>query len=419
MISITSPQQIPSVTASGSRLHRWSRQLVLRLLIHLRHGQLVIHEGGQTMSFGRDTQFQACIRIHDPAFYLRILTGGTVAAGETYVDGLWDSDDLTRVIRIMIVNRDLLLRLEQGSAWLLTPLRRLHHLSNGNSRRGAKRNILAHYDLGNAMYRTFLDPTMTYSSAIYPTDSSTLEEAACFKLDLICRRLDLTPDDRVIEIGGGWGGFAIHAARHYGCHVTTTTISDAQYRETRRRIAEHGLEERITLLKEDYRDLRGQYDKLVSIEMIEAVGHRHLPVFLRQCAALLNEQGSMLIQAITIRDQLYRRYLRGVDFIQQHIFPGGSLVSAQHLHQLMCRRTDLTVRRIDDFGEDYARTLVDWRDRFRAARNDLDQLGYDKRFRRLWEFYFSYCEAGFRERSISVIHLLATRPGHRRTLPRL
>ena len=416
MISVTSPRQIPACSTPVNMLQNRSRDIVLRLLLYLSRGQLIIREGRQVMAFGDDPEFCATLYVHDPAFYGRILTGGTIAAGETYTDGLWDTDDLTMVIRIIVANQQLLQKLETRAAWLVTPLRRLSHLVKGNSRRGAKRNILAHYDLGNRMYQSFLDPTMMYSAAIYPRPESTLEEAASYKLDLICRRLQLHPGDRVVEIGSGWGGFALHAARHYGCHVTTTTISDAQYAEARRRIEAAGLEEHISLLRQDYRDLTGQYDKLVSIEMIEAVGYRHLPTFIGKCSALLKPDGLMLIQAITLRDQLYAAYLNGIDFIQQHIFPGGCLVSNQHLLQLISRESDMVVRKLDDYGFDYARTLKDWRTRFHAAAGQLDSLGYDARFRRLWEFYFCYCEGGFRERSISVIHLLAGKPEQRTEL---
>jgi cyclopropane-fatty-acyl-phospholipid synthase len=393
-----------------------AREIVLRLLLHISRGQLIIREGRQVMSFGNDPEFCATLYIHDPACYRRILTGGTIGAGESYVDGLWDSDDLTMVIRIMVANQELLLQLENKAAWLVAPFRRLHHLLKRNSRRGAKRNILAHYDLGNDMYQSFLDPTMMYSAAIYPAPESSLVEASRHKLDLVCSKLQLQPSDRVIEIGSGWGGFALHAAQNYGCHVTTTTISDAQYAEAGRRIEAAGLEERITLFRQDYRDLTGQYDKLVSIEMIEAVGYRQLPAFIGKCSALLKPDGLMLLQAITLKDQLYAAYLKGVDFIQQHVFPGGCLVSNQHLFQLISRNSDMVVRQLDDYGFDYARTLKDWRNRFHAAAGQLDSQGYDARFRRLWEFYFCYCEGGFRERSISVIHLLAGKPEQRGAL---
>jgi cyclopropane-fatty-acyl-phospholipid synthase len=281
---------------------------------------------------------------------------------------------------------------------------------NRNSRHGSRKNILAHYDLGNDLYKEFLDPTMMYSSAIYPSASSSLEEAAEYKLDHICKRLNLGPQDSVIEIGSGWGGFALHAASRYGCHVTTTTISDAQYAEAKRRIELAGLTDRITLLKKDYRDLEGTYDKLVSIEMIEAVGYHYLPTFFKKCGTLLKSGGTMLLQAITIRDQQFKSYVNDVDFIQKHIFPGGCLTSNSHMLKLIAEKSDMVVRNIEDFGLDYARTLSDWKERFLSAFPKLEKQGYDERFRRLWEFYLSYCEGGFRERSISVVQLVSTRP---------
>lgn len=419
MISTTTQSRaMMQNTAGTSRTQAWSRVMLHRLLQHLRYGQITLIEGDQRYTFGQDADFHAQIRVNNPAFYTRAVFGGSIGAAESYVDGDWDADCLTTLVRIVARNSKLLDRLEERWAWLSRPWQRVKHLLRPNDRSGSKRNIIAHYDLGNRMYESFLDPTMMYSAAIYPAADSSLEEAAVYKLDHICRRLDLRPDDRVIEIGSGWGGFAIHAASHYGCHVTTTTISEAQYEEAGRRIAAAGLEDRITLLKQDYRDLEGAYDKLVSIEMIEAVGHRFLPQFFAQCRRLLKPDGMMLLQAITIQDQLYRRYLDSVDFIQEYIFPGGCLLSNQHLLKLVSEKTDMVVRGLEDFGLDYARTLKDWHDRFMANFKKIEQIGYDERFKRLWQYYFCYCEGGFRERSISVVQLTATRPGHLQPLSR-
>jgi cyclopropane-fatty-acyl-phospholipid synthase len=404
--------------STATKVQAWSRSLLHRLLQHLQYGQITLIEGDQQIIFGQETDFHAQIRVNNPAFYPKVVFGGSIGAGEAYVDGDWDADCLTTLVRIVARNSKLLERLEERWAWLTRPWQRVKHLLRSNNRSGSKKNILAHYDLGNSMYESFLDPTMMYSAAIYPTAESSLDEAAVYKLDHICRRLDLRPEDRVIEIGSGWGGFAIHAATHYGCHVTTTTISDAQHAEAARRIAAAGLENRITLLKKDYRDLEGTYDKLVSIEMIEAVGHRYLPHFFEQCARLLTPDGVMLLQAITIQDQLYQRYLTGVDFIQEHVFPGGCLLSNQHLLKLVSEKTDMVVRGIEDFGLDYARTLKDWFDRFTANYKKIEHKGYDERFKRLWKYYFCYCEGGFRERSISVVQLTATRPAHLKPLSR-
>ena len=365
------------------------------------------------MTFGDESGPSAQITVRDPAFYRQVLWGGSIGAGEAYIDHLWDVDDLTALARIMVLNLSVLDRLERGFGWLLQLVRVIGHLGRANTRKGAKRNILAHYDLGNDLYRAFLDPTMMYSSAIYPNPNSTLEEASLHKLKMICEKLQLRQDDQVVEIGSGWGGFAIFAAGNYGCHVTTTTISEAQYAEASERIAAAGLSDRITLLRRDYRDLSGQFNKLVSIEMIEAVGRGYLPTFFQKCASLLREDGMMLLQAITMRDDKYRQYAKSVDFIQHHIFPGGHVPSLTAMQRLLAEKTDLVVRSVEDFGLHYARTLEEWRKRFLKAFAQLRHAGYDERFRRLWEFYLCYCEGGFRERSISVVHLLATRPGHR------
>ena len=403
---------------SATKTQVWSRSLFHRLLRHMHYGQITLVEGDQQITFGHDADFHAQIRVNNPAFYPKAIFGGSIGAGESYVAGDWDVDCLTTLVRIVARNSKLLDQLEERWSWLERPWQRIKHLLRPNDRCGSKKNILAHYDLGNRMYESFLDPTMMYSAAIYPSAESSLEEAAVYKLDHICRRLDLRPEDRVIEIGSGWGGFAIHAATHYGCHVTTTTISDAQFEEVQQRIAVAGLEDRITLLKEDYRDLTGTYDKLVSIEMIEAVGQRFLPQFFAQCTSLLKPDGMMLLQAITIQDQLYQRYLTSVDFIQKHIFPGGCLLSNQHLLKLVSEKTDMVVRGLEDFGQDYARTLKDWNDRFISNFKNIEQIGYDERFKRLWQYYFCYCEGGFRERTISVVQLTATRPGYLKPLSR-
>ncbi len=400
-------------TKSPSFIDRLAKQMVFRLLGGLQFGQIVVRDGGGHWTFGTDQTLAAHITVRDSSFYRQVLFGGSIGAGEAYIDHLWDVDDLAVLSRIMVLNMDLLDRMERGLGWILQIFRLLGHGVNINSRKGSKRNILAHYDLGNEMYRSFLDPTMMYSSAIYPKASSTLEEASHHKLEIICKKLDLQPTDRVIEIGSGWGGFAIHAARNYGCHVTTTTISDAQYAEAKSRIEAAGLTDRITLLQSDYRDLHGSFDKLVSIEMVEAVGRQYLPTFFKKCGELLAENGTMLLQAITIRDNKYNQYARSVDFIQRHIFPGGHVPSVTKMLNLITEKTDMVVRSLDDFGLDYARTLRDWRGRFIKAFPSLREHGYDERFRRLWEYYLCYCEGGFQERSISVVHLVASRPGNR------
>jgi cyclopropane-fatty-acyl-phospholipid synthase len=397
-------------TKAPSLLDKLSQKVIFRLLGAMQFGQIVVRDGENQWTFGSEETLTAQVIIRDPSFYRQVVFGGSIGAGEAYIGHLWDVDDLTVLSRIMVLNMDLLDRMERGLGWILQVFRLLGHVARHNSRKGSKRNILAHYDLGNTLYKSFLDPTMMYSAAIYPKKASSLEEASFHKLETICKKLDLKPTDRVIEIGSGWGGFAIHAARNYGCHVTTTTISEAQYVEAKSRIFAAGLADRITLLRSDYRDLQGSFDKLVSIEMVEAVGRKYLPIFFKKCGDLLGNNGMMLLQAITIRDNKYDQYSRSVDFIQRHIFPGGHILSVSKMLNLIALTTDMVVRHLEDFGLDYARTLRDWRKRFNAAFPSLSEQGYDERFRRLWEYYLCYCEGGFQEQSISVVQIVANRP---------
>jgi len=414
MNGITNSSSYRDNTSKNTHCNTWLTKMLFNMLENLVHGQLVVQEGENIRIFGNDKSLRAHVTINDKRAYKKIIFGGSIGAGEAYIDKLWDVDNLTVLVRIMVLNMSLLDRMERGLAWLTRPFDLMKHLLNSNNKRGSKRNILAHYDLGNDMYGAFLDPTMMYSSAIYPDKTSSLVEAQQHKMDVICKKLNLQPTDHVIEIGSGWGGFAIHAAQKYGCHVTTTTISEAQFKEAKKRIAALSLTEKITLIQKDYRELTGKYDKLVSIEMIEAVGHKYLPGFFAQCEKLLKPEGQMLIQAITIADQKYDQYTRSVDFIQRYIFPGGCIPSNTRMLQVIAEKTDMIVRQIDDFGFDYARTIQDWRKRFDSSYDSLLKKGYDETFKRLWEFYLCYCEGGFLERSISVVHVVATRPNNRR-----
>ncbi|MGB2140394.1 MAG: class I SAM-dependent methyltransferase, partial [Psychrobacter sp.] len=301
------------------------------------------------------------LTIHDISVYRQLLFGGSIALADSYINGEWDTDDLTGLIRLAARNLAVLNKLENRFAGISKAFEKANHQLRSNDQSGSKSNILAHYDLGNDMYQRFLDETMMYSSAVYKNPEATLSEAQQHKLALICQRLQLTADDQVIEIGTGWGGFAIYAASHYGCHVTTTTISDAQFDEAQARIDAAGLSDKITLLKEDYRNLSGQYDKLVSIEMIEAVGYEYLPTFFAKCNDLLKPTGLMVLQAITFNDQNYQDYIDSVDFIQTHIFPGGCLLSNQELNNQFTQQTDMVIKQLHDYGFDYAHTLRDWR----------------------------------------------------------
>lgn len=391
------------------------RAMFLKVLSYLPEGHLQIREQGEPVgSFGDpNSTLRATVNILDPRAYKPLLLGGSVAAGETYMQGWWNSDDLTSVIRVFARNLPTLDRWEQQFKWLSAPVNRLQHFMRRNTQQQAKKNIEAHYDLGNRLYTRFLDQSMMYSSAIYPDVNTSLADAQEHKLKTICDKLQLTEHDHLLEIGTGWGGLAIYAAKHYGCKVTTTTISEEQHAYAQEWIAREQLESRITLLKQDYRTLTGQYNKLVSIEMIEAVGKRFMGQFFSKCASLLTNDGLMLLQSITIDDRRYDSYANSVDFIQKYIFPGGFLPSQYQLNAHMKRHSDLMIRDLHDIGLDYARTLNDWYKAFISAKEALMSDGYDEQFMRMWTYYLKYCEGGFLERTISTVQLLLSKPGYR------
>jgi cyclopropane-fatty-acyl-phospholipid synthase len=386
-----------------------ARGVVEARLAHLRHGRVTLREGARVADYGDPTAAPLAIGVRDPRFYAAVAFGGSVGAGEAYAEGWWTTDDLTGLVRLLLRNRGMLEQLETGWARLVQPLRRLAPALRRNTRRGSRRNIGAHYDLSNDFFELFLDDTLTYSCGLFTRPDATLREASIAKYDRMAALLDLRPEDHLIEIGTGWGGFALHAASRYGCRVTTTTISAEQFRLATRRVAEAGLAGRVTVLHEDYRDLRGTYDKLVSIEMIEAVGHEHFGVFFAQCAALLAPHGRAAIQAITIADDRYESARREVDFIKRHIFPGSCLPSRAVLRHAAAA-TDLRLVQLDEIGLHYAETLRRWRSNMQANRDRIAALGFDDRFQRLWEFYFCYCEGGFLERAIGDVQLLLLKP---------
>jgi cyclopropane-fatty-acyl-phospholipid synthase len=397
-------------------LDRVARRIVLAKLDELALGEITVVEGERSQVFGHadpEFPFSATLVVKSPAFYSDVAFGGSIGAGEAFIHDHWETSDPVALGRIMLRNRDVLDNVEGGAALLTRPLQKGFHWLHRNTRAGSRRNIAAHYDLGNDFYALWLDPEMMYSSAWYPSETSTLAEAAVAKLDRICRRLDLGADDRVVEIGAGWGGFAVHAAKHYGCHVTTTTISGQQHEYARQKIEAAGLGDRITLLQEDYRDLDGEFDKLVSIEMIEAVGHEYLETYFRKCSSLLKVGGQLLIQAITVADQRYERAKHDVDFIKRYVFPGGFLPSVTAMTATMTRHTDLRAIFIEDIGLHYARTLHDWRERFWARIEAVREQGFEDEFIRLWDFYLSYCESAFLERAVGDVHLHAIKPAAR------
>lgn len=396
---------------------RWLRGAVFQRLARLEHGCVTVVDADGAHEFGRasaDCPLRATVTIHDANAYRLLALRGSIGVGEGYMAGDWSCDDLPTLVRIFVLNQDALLGLEHGLTRLMMPLFRLLNRGRDNTRRGSRANIAAHYDLGNEFYRLFLDDTLMYSAAIFPTPEVGLREASVAKMDRICRKLELNPNDHLLEIGSGWGGFAVHAAQRYGCRVTTTTISQEQYQLARERVREAGLEGRVTVLGQDYRDLRGAFDKLVSIEMIEAVGERHLKTYFRACAQLLKPHGMMLLQAITVADQKYEQYRNEVDFIRHYIFPGGFLPSLTAIAETLGRATDLRIFHLEDIGAHYATTLRHWRERFLANLDRVRALGFPDSFIRMWEYYLCYCEGGFRERAIGTVQLLLTKPLCRR-----
>jgi len=407
-------------TDSMTFMDRTYRQLFVKAMQNMPEGHLTLKEKGRLVAqCGNPHQdLHAEVNIIDPRAYKRLVLGGSVASGETFTDGWWTTPSLTNVIRIFARNLSTLDEWENKFKWVTMPVLKVQHFMRRNSREQAKKNISAHYDLGNKLYEKFLDPSMMYSAAIYPSPEATLAEAQENKLRSICDKLQLSDKDHLIEIGTGWGGLAIYAAKHYGCRVTTTTISDEQYAYAQEWVSTEGLNEKITLLKKDYRLLEGKFDKLVSIEMIEAVGKAYLGNFFEKCSSLLKPNGLMLLQAITIDDRRYDSYSDSVDFIQKHIFPGGFLPSQFSINTFLKKCTDMNIRDLHDIGLDYARTLHDWHLAFEANKELLEKDGYDERFARMWQYYLNYCEGGFLERAISTVQLVISKPHYRAPLVR-
>ncbi|ELI0635045.1 class I SAM-dependent methyltransferase [Vibrio harveyi] len=399
-----------------------ARGVLFQRLQKMEIGCLTVIESFKTETTERSERFStpngehngepvaATIEVKHPGFYSRILQGGSIAAGEAYMDGWWDSPDLTALMKLMALNMRALDKLEEQGSWITRLLYKVSHWTNRNSQENSRKNIHAHYDLGNNLYEAFLDTNMLYSSALYNQVDDSLEQAQINKMERLCQQLELKSSDHVIEIGTGWGAMAIYMAEQYGCRVTTTTISEEQYAYAEQKINERGLTDKITLLKEDYRNLKGAYDKLVSIEMIEAVGKQFLPSYIKKCESLLKPGGLMAIQAITIADQRYDYYSNNVDFIQKYIFPGGFLPSVTSLTQATTKHSDLVTRDLFDIGLDYAKTLNEWHHRFNQSEHDVRAFGYDDRFVRMWRYYLSYCEGGFLARTISAVHMTFQRP---------
>tara|TARA_B110000014_G_scaffold262322_1_gene256027 strand:- start:1518 stop:2750 length:1233 start_codon:yes stop_codon:yes gene_type:complete len=404
-------EQVNSINllTKASWIEKRCRTLVHAVFEKITYGQIEVIEGNQHHFYPKEStenQPKARIFIHDMSTYRDFVKGGSIGVSEAFIEGKWTSPNLTNVIRVFAKAQQETDTLEENKSWFNKIKNAISHWQNRNTQSGSKRNILAHYDLGNDLYTRFLDPSMMYSSAVYPNENATLDEAQQYKLQVICEKLDLKESDHLLEIGTGWGGLAIYAAANYGCKVTTTTISDAQFDFAKERVEALNLSEQITLLKKDYRDLTGTFDKVVSIEMIEAVGYEYLPSFFKQCNDRLKQNGKLLIQSITIADQRFDYYKKNVDFIQRYIFPGGFLPSLSVLSDHMSTYSNLVMESLDDIGLDYAKTLADWRTNFLASWTELTQFGYDDTFKRLWLYYFAYCEGAFLERSTSTVHLV-------------
>jgi cyclopropane-fatty-acyl-phospholipid synthase len=396
-----------------AKLDHWAKRTLLSLLRRVQLGEIFLKAGEEQHVFARRSEecdLRASVSVLHPRFYTQVLFGGTIGAGEAYMAGHWSSDDLTVLLRIILLNEMVFRGLDRGLSRLKAPLYKAYHFLRKDSRKGSRTNIAAHYDLGNDFYALFLDETLTYSCAIFDRPESSLQEASVEKYDRICKKLQLSSKDHVLEIGSGWGGFAIHAAGRYGCRVTTTTISRAQYDLAGERIRSAGVEDKVSVLFSDYRDLKGRFDKLVSIEMIEAVGHQYLNTFFRCCCNLLTERGVMLLQAITIADRAFERHKKEVDFIKRYIFPGSCIPSVTAMGAAVAKATDLRLVHLEDITPHYARTLRTWRERFFDNIEQVRSLGYSETFIRMWEFYLCYCEAGFQERYLGDVQMLFAKP---------
>jgi cyclopropane-fatty-acyl-phospholipid synthase len=395
-----------------------AKKILLRMLAGISEGFLEAQcEDGVILQFGDpDADLRARIVIDRPRFYQRTLFGGDVGMGESYMSGDWSTPDLVSVVRLAV--RNLALFEEKNS--FLSKLSRFadtfSHRRKANTIANSRRNISAHYDLSNDFFRLFLDRSMMYSCAWFETANDTLETAQTQKLDRICRKLELGPADHVLEIGTGWGAFAVHAVRNYGCRVTTTTISQQQFDHARGLFDTSGCDDRIELLCEDYRNLRGEYDKIVSIEMFEAVGYEYYDTFFGACDRLLKRDGSMLLQTITMNDQKFQAYRRNADWIQTFIFPGSELASVNGIIGSLARSTRLSLFHAEDMGAHYARTLAEWRARFNAALSEVRALGFDERFIRMWDYYLGYCEGAFLERHVSDFQLMLSKTHNQRGL---
>ncbi|NQV43185.1 MAG: class I SAM-dependent methyltransferase [Candidatus Marinimicrobia bacterium] len=386
--------------------YKFYRSLMLKSFSKMKNGYIHLVENGTDHEFGDpESSLRVSVIVKDKAFYSAVVFGGSLGASEAYIRGDWECDDLTTLFRIFLMNQSEMSELEQTVAWISRLRDRISFGLTRNTVEGSKRNIVAHYDLSNEFYQLWLDPTMTYSAGVFNTPEATMEEASIEKLDRMCQYLDLQETDHLLEIGTGWGSLSIHAAKKYGCQITTTTISDKQYDLAAERIKAAGLEDQIRVVKQDYRYLTGEFDKIISIEMIEAVGHKFIPDYMRAINRLLKVGGRVAIQGITINDQHYKAYRNSVDFIKKYIFPGGNLVSVSYLMDTIGKETSLRPLQLSEIGLHYATTLQRWRSEFERVLPEVKALGFSDQFIRLWRYYLTYCEAGFLEKHIGNVQL--------------
>tara|TARA_B000000557_G_scaffold5601_2_gene4552 strand:- start:1608 stop:2870 length:1263 start_codon:yes stop_codon:yes gene_type:complete len=382
-------------------LNKVFKKIILDKFSGLKNGFIKISDSDQIFHVGDKNSTLRCeISINSDEFYVFIGSGGLLGACEAYALNFWETNKLDILIKIMINNKSLMSSIDSGIASIIKPINKFIHYRRQNTIIGSKNNILAHYDLSNDFYKLWLDKTMTYSCGIFKDNKTTLEQASIEKLDRICKKLQLSSDDHILEIGTGWGSFAIHAAKNYGCKITTTTISDAQYNYTKNKIKEEKLDKKINLINKDYRLIKGTYDKIVSIEMIEAVGHKNVPAYFRKVSELLKDNGIFVMQGITYNDQNFDTYKNSVDFINRYIFPGSCLISINQVSSSIKKYTNLIFVDLDDITEHYVTTLQLWRKNFFDKIDKIKDLGFSNSFVKLWEFYFVYCEAGFAEKNI-------------------
>ena len=409
--SIEQAASSTTIKSKPSILAKIFKNLILSQFRKINHGCIILNEGNKKIIFGdQGSSLKVEVNIYSDEFYILAGSGGDLGIAEAYAAGYWDADDMVKLIQIVIKNQEVQKSLEGGLAKLISPINRYIHRSRRNTVSGSKENIVAHYDLSNEFFQTWLDKSMTYSCAIFEPEDLSLFDASKEKLDRICRKLDIQAEDHVVEIGTGWGSFAVHAAKQYGCRVTTTTISNEQHAYVSNLIEKEGLRDKITLLKNDYREIKGQYDKLVSIEMIEAVGYNFIQQFFQTCSDLLKPNGLMAIQGITYHEQGFDNHLNSVDFIKKYIFPGSNLISVNHVLSVIKDFTDLSLVHLEDITKYYAETLKLWREKYKKEMSKIKKMGYSDEFLRMWDYYFIYCEAGFRERFIGDVQLVMAKP---------